>query len=175
VETFGVAGFFGLPMSYKSIDSHVGVDMTPHGKPLWNVADADHENLPGSVAKYKQRRRYFGQINKGLEAMSFSPVGSLLLSTLAPLYVGQLVLMGYAPLWNAAIWESLFRPVKPVTRVAFKEPVPPSAAASVLAGIFKSTGICRHFSPLVVVLGHGASSCNNPFSGTTVDMEVTRR
>jgi uncharacterized protein YbcC (UPF0753/DUF2309 family) len=164
VETFGVAGFFGFPMSYKSIDSHVGLDMTPNGKPIWNVADADHENLPGSVAKYKQRRRYFGQMNRYIEAMSFSPVGSLLLSTMAPLYVGQLVLMGYAPLWNAAIWESLFRPVKPVTRVAFKEPVSPSAAASVLAGIFNSTGICRHFSPLVVVLGHGASSRNNPFS-----------
>jgi uncharacterized protein YbcC (UPF0753/DUF2309 family) len=164
VETFGVAGFFGLPMSYKSIDSHVGIDMTPDGKPIWNVADADHENLPGSVAKYKQRRCNFGKINRSLEAMSFSPVGSLLLSTLAPLYFGQLVLMGYAPLWNATIWESLFRPVKPVTRVAFKEPVSASAAASVLAGVFKSTGICRHFSPLVMVLGHGASSCNNPFS-----------
>ena len=57
VETFGVAGFFGLPMSYKSIDSHVGIDMTPNGKPIWNVADADHESLPGSVAKYMQRRR----------------------------------------------------------------------------------------------------------------------
>jgi uncharacterized protein YbcC (UPF0753/DUF2309 family) len=164
VETFGVAGFFGLPISYKSIDSHVGNDMTPDGKPIWHVADADHENLPGSVAKYRQRRRHFGQINKSLEALSFSPAGSLLLSTLAPLYFGQLVLMGYAPLWNAAIWESLFRPVKPVTRVAFKEPVSASAAASVLAGVFKSTGIYRHFSPFVVVLGHGASSYNNPFS-----------
>jgi uncharacterized protein YbcC (UPF0753/DUF2309 family) len=164
VETFGVAGFFGLPMSYKSIDAHVAIDVTPHGKPIWNVVDADHENLPGSVAKYKHRRRYLGQVNRSFEAMSFSPVGSLLLSALAPLYFGQLVLMGYAPLWNAAIWDSLFRPVKPKTRVAFTEPVSPSAAASVLAGVFKSTGICRHFSPLVVILGHGASSYNNPYS-----------
>jgi len=163
VETFGVAGFFGLPIRYKPIDSHVPIDLSPDGNPKFDVFECDHKNHPGEVGKYKLADRAIGQASKVWEALSFSPAGSLLLSLLAPFSFVRLVLMGYAPLWTDAIQGALFRRILPVTQTNFEPPLSAAAAAALLAPTFKSSGLSSYFSPLVVVLGHGATSVNNPY------------
>jgi hypothetical protein len=72
---------------------------------------------PWSKQKYKQRRRYFGQIIKGLEVSSFT--SRLAASLLHSAICWSENSYGYAPLWNAAIWESLFRPCQIQTRRRF--------------------------------------------------------
>lgn len=165
VETFGVAGFFGLPVTYKALDSHTTFGQAPDGaKTKGHVREVEDPKFPGQVKKYLSSRRIYGHLNALWERLSFSPLGSLLLSTLGPLTLGRLWLIGYSPLSLDYLRCKTIDRISPRPRTDLETQMPPDLAASQLASIFKSTGMLANLSPFIVVMGHGAASVNNPFS-----------
>ena len=169
VETFGVPGHFGLPFKYKPLDSHFILVQAPDGTKdvHWHVEEVEDPKFPGQVEDYKSRRRLYGKWRAMWEQLSFSPLGSLVLSTLAPLTMVRLLLMGYSPTTLAAMYDKTINrklAPKPRTDLSLRKEIEPEEAASLLAPTFKSIGMVKQFAPCVIVLGHGASSLNNPFS-----------
>jgi len=119
----------------------------------------------GDIALYKKRAKWLGKLTAMLETASFSPLWSILLLVLSPIFALRIFLMGYAPTVEHALWSRLTR-LAPLPATDVKSDIFPEVAAAVLAPTFEMTGLGNFFSPLVVVFGHGASSVNNPyFSG----------
>jgi len=165
VETIGVAGYFGLPVTYKPLDSHTSLSQAPDGALIQgHVTEIEDPKFPGQVQKYRLKRRIYGYLTSMWERLSFSPIGSLLLSTLGPLSLARLWLIGYSPLSLDYLREKTINQIIPRPRTDLETPMSPVKAASLLAPIFKSTGMMDNLAPCVVVVGHGASSVNNPFS-----------
>jgi uncharacterized protein YbcC (UPF0753/DUF2309 family) len=165
VETFGVPGYFGLPVTFNALDSHRVVEQAPAGvSTVGNVQEVEDPKFPGEVTRYNRGLRYSGKLAVAFEKLSFSPVGSIMLSFLVPLSWPRLFLMSYSPLTLDSIRTRMMNVLAPKPHTDFMTDINPKMAASLLAKIFKSTGILKKFAPLVSVVGHGASSVNNPFS-----------
>ena len=99
-----------------------------------------------------------------MELASASPVGSLLLSGLLPFSLVHLGLIGYAPVTKSKIRKSLM-PQNPRPRTVLEVlDVESRRAAELLHKTFSAVGVSSNFAPIVLVLGHGASSRNNPYS-----------
>ena len=72
--------------------------------------------------------------------------------------------MGFSPQTNRKLSEGLRNAVMPRPGTDFRLPFPAEEAASLLAKTFQNIGIHRNFAPVVLVIGHGATSVNNPYA-----------
>ncbi len=165
IETFGVAGFFGIPIRYKPVDGRDQMVLAPEGhNPPAILVEGERKTDYNKYVKYNRRRKLIARLGLLWENASFSPLGSLLLSLLFPVSMGRLLVMGYAPTTKRKMKELFFRKFVPKPETDFQLPFPPEQAATLLARTFKDIGTHGRFAPIVVVLGHGAISVNNPFA-----------
>lgn len=163
VETFGLAGFFGIPIRYQPMDGRDQMVLAPEGQDPKSVmveADAD----PAKTALYRSRRKLLARASQMWENASFSPIGSLALSALFPVSMARLLIVGLSPKLKLAIDQRIQERFLSKPRTDFALPCPPEQAAVLLARSFKDIGIHHNFAPIIVVLGHGAVSVNNPFA-----------
>jgi uncharacterized protein YbcC (UPF0753/DUF2309 family) len=165
IETFGVAGFFGLPLLYKDSDGHDPTVLAPDGaKPQGELKEDEVASQHDEMVRYKRRRRAVTKVWAWWERMSFSPWGSLLLSTTLPLSLTRIMLMGFSPSLSRRVSEGLKNTFLRRPGTDFRLPFPADRAAAMLAKTFLDIGIHRNFAPVVLVIGHGSSSVNNPFA-----------
>ena len=159
-----MAGFFGVQIKYKPLDGRDEMILAPEGaNPTMTLREHDVKTCKSQRERsslYHRRRRFLARIMHGWESASFSPVGSLALSCLAPLSVGRLLTMGLMPnIYRLMKWNMIHAFV-PKADNDFHLPVPPEEAATLMSKVIQS----EQFSPIVVIFGHGAQSSNNPFS-----------
>ena len=165
IETYGVAGFFGIPIRYKPVDGREMMILAPEGQdPTAVLVEGEDKAHKGEVKSFNRRRKFFAYLNLMWENASFSPFGSILLSTLFPLSIARLMLMGFAPGLKQKLRDKFRDWFIPNPHTDFELPISPELAATLLARTFKDIGTHNHFAPIVIVLGHGAISVNNPFA-----------
>jgi hypothetical protein len=87
-----------------------------------------------------------------------------LLSCLAPISMARLFLIGYFPNQKQHWQEDLRSKYLPKPPTEFQLPFSAEQGAALLARTFKDIGTHQRFAPIIVVLGHGAISINNPFA-----------
>ena len=129
-ETFGAAGFFGLPMLWQGLDDETPTAQCPVVvRPENTVRE---EVPPGAEAAHRWHRRrrqlrlawrerlHQGSRRGGLQA-------ALLIAAAAP-------------------------------RIGFSE----AEQVARVGGFLRSIGLTSHFAPLLVIVGHGSDSRNNP-------------
>jgi uncharacterized protein YbcC (UPF0753/DUF2309 family) len=168
VETFGVAGEFGLPICFKTYCR----PLSPKNKPKivkhnqrnrWHVIERKGQNNSYDLDRFHQRIKKLAQITAFLEAASFHPLQSILLLTLTPVYALRLFLMAFAPTLESQIWGVLLQTSSPISATDIEFDITTEDAAKILSSIFNSTGLSKYFAPMIVLFGHGASSVNNPY------------
>ncbi len=164
IETFGVAGFFGIPIRFQPSDGRDQMILAPEGNNppaclIEGAFKADEEK----AAEYDKRRKQLGTLNLWWENASFSPIGSLVLSMAAPFTLARLWLMGFAPNTSRNAIELLRHRFLDKPRTDFQLPFSAEHAARLLASTMKDIGLNQRFAKIVMVLGHGAVSNNNPF------------
>ncbi|KAI9028762.1 hypothetical protein DFJ74DRAFT_641843 [Hyaloraphidium curvatum] len=165
IQTFGVAGFFGVPIRYRPADGRDEMVLAPEGQnPNAELVEGEERSHEGEVRAYNRRRRVVAWFAQAWERMSFSPSGSLVLSAFAPFSLARLVLTGYSPDTKQKVRDWFNRTFLPKPHTDFDLPFTADRAAALLARTFKSMGADRRWAPLVLVLGHGASSVNNPYA-----------
>ena len=164
-ETFGVAGFFGIPIRFKPADGRDEMILAPEGQnpPTLLVEDECVEEHEQTV-KYNRRRRWFARSSIMWENASFSPVGSLFLSMCFPASVTRLLLIGFSPKYKQKVRDQTVERFLRKPRTSIQIPFPPDQAAEMLARTFNDIGTQGRFAPTVVILGHGSVSVNNPYS-----------
>lgn len=161
IETFGVPGFFGVPIVYKPADGRDMSILAPEGQHPDAVLVEEQCNRHET---YDRRRRTLANIVRMWESASFSPAGSLALSGLFPVSIARLYLMGFAPRLSRDLKTSLIETVLKKPATTFRSPYEPKEGAALLATTFFNVGTQKRFAPIIIILGHGAVSVNNPYA-----------
>jgi len=181
IETFGAAGFFGVAMRWQGIDAAADVPLCPvvvsPPHRVREVATPDPDDKNGAaLAKHRQRRARRLSFKRGIFQRSRTNIGRSLLGTLfgAPLALAALTGRLLAPRFTGRqltqLGTQFDHPLS--TGLAFTTPTADPAhgftdqeQADRVAGILRTIGLlepCTRFAPLVVIVGHGSHSLNNP-------------
>jgi len=174
-ETFGTAGFFGLPIETTELGSaHSHESLPVMFKPEYKVIEASSD---ADLKQYKQRETTASSLSHTFKTMKHNMLSNLLLpeisgpwlslQTLARSFVPQKA--GYAMRKMRKKWLH-----KPSTKLSLDHlhtldselPVGFSEKEQVFYArqALKMMGLTDHFAPLVIICGHGSHSTNNPYS-----------
>jgi hypothetical protein len=175
-ETFGTAGFFNVAMYHQGVSD-------AHPRPLCPVAivpdhyvaevEADAGRLTGRSRRLQ--RRAAGYLGYNVHLGSRLVVrGAVLMTAFGWLALVPLVLRVIFP-WLSARWsrvqETTTAPVRTRLQVDREDTVPPAGIhtgftvaemAEIVRLVLEDIGIADRVSALVLVVGHGSISLNNP-------------
>lgn len=179
VETLGAAGFFGVAMNYKGLDDSKITPLCPVVvTPAHEVREVPRPGNDSALLKHnrglKLSRWFANQLHQGLRR-------NLLLShpvidALAPITFAGLLAKALFPTPQQKLVSGIAGRVSPEvkTQLLFTStdeastPERPklgfndSEQADRVAGFLRNTGLTYGFSELVVLMGHGSISQNNP-------------
>lgn len=176
-ETFGYAGFFGIVMDYKSLDDGITRKSCP---PIVNsayvVSETAQNGKEEQFSAYEKKNEvkkfgdYFLKRMKNMLPSAFGYVEgsgfyyglSLISRTLMP------GLMFRKNKRSASIMESTCQPdINKIVRDDNSFGIPLEEKVGIVKSAFDLMG-WKQFAPLVVFVGHGSHSANNPF-GSSLD------
>jgi len=180
VETFSSAGYFGVAVDYKGIDDPHGAALCPVVvKPQHAVLERPKAEDSALLERRRWRRRILGRLMQHSFLSSKTLVrGWLSTSALGLLSSVPLVAHLLAPRRYAQLREWLNKAFFPEPRTELtlmrKNAQSQGAMTGVLMGfaapekaervasVLGPAGLARGFARLVVILGHGSTSLNNP-------------
>ena len=175
-ETFSTAGFFNVAMYHQGLTD-------AHPRPLCPVAirpdhyvaeiEPDGDRLTGRSRRLQ--RRAAGFLGYNVHLGSRLPVrGAVLMTAFGWLALVPLVLRVVFP-WLSSRWSRVHETsiAAPRTRLQLtREDKPPPIGtyagftvremADIVRRVLEDTGLCDRLSPLVLIVGHGSISLNNP-------------
>ena len=180
VETYSAAGYFGVAVDYKGIDDPHGAALCPVViKPEHAVVERPKPEDSALLETRRWRRRILGLLMRN----SFVSSKTLLrgwLSTSALGLLSAVPLIGHllAPRRYALLRDWLNREFLPEPRTELTLMRNTKESQSVVAGLLRGfapqektervasvlrpAGLASGFARLVVILGHGSTSLNNP-------------
>lgn len=182
-ETFGAAGFFGVPMLWQGLDDEAPGALCPIVvRPTNTIRERVAADAAVAYERHQRRRRWRlrwqerlhqgsrrGWLSATLLGVGAAPLVllGLLGRTLAPGRVGALLagwraafdlpLRGALQL-SASAGEAGRAASADAPRLGFSE----DEQVTLVAGFLRSIGLTEGFAPLVVIVGHGSDSRNNP-------------
>ena len=185
IETFGYAGFFGIPISHRSYDAEESFPLCPvllsPGSVVYELPRAGQQE---ALSKYASGSRWMQLGEKLFHDMKHSPVASFLL-------VDVLGLFFSAALVGKTLFRRPFHWVMEAVDAFFRHPfeteirpgdeagerphvrgVPEELArgysiqqqADFIEGGLRMIGLTENFGRFVVLCGHGSTTDNNPYS-----------
>ena len=172
IETLGAAGFFGVAMRWQGLDAEGEVPLCPVVvSPQHRVVEVAGD--PAAGVRRENRRRWRLGLRRTVFQRARHHLPSNLLAPLAgaPLALAALAGRLLAPRLTADAESALRRRFdgEVNSELVFTTPQPdPDAGftdqeqAERVAGILRTIGLIDHFAPLVLILGHGSHSLNNP-------------
>ncbi len=172
IETLGAAGFFGIAMNYKGLDDS---KVTPLCPVVVTPSHEVHESVaPGHEVPLRQHK--FGrrvnqwftkQLHQGLRRKLL--LSYPLIDAIAPMALIGLLAKLLFPLQQHKLLSGIAGRVspEPKTRLLFnatdqQRGFTDNEQADRVAGFLRITGLTYGFSELVVLMGHGSISQNNP-------------
>jgi len=178
-ETFGAAGFYGVAMDYRGLDdaSHAAlcpVVVTPAHEVVEHP-HPEHEHLAQARARARALwARFDHWLHGGAHSLELgwllTPLVGLLSALLLPLHVFfphpvdrmRRALAAWMVPTPRTRLASLRDESLPSPRVGKARGFTVAEKADRVATLLDNVGLVKDFAPLVVLLGHGAVSVNNP-------------
>ncbi|EAR23279.1 YbcC family protein [Nitrococcus mobilis] len=158
IETLGFAGFFGLPLEYQPVGSALQRPQLPGLlKPTIQIAEGDD---PGAAVG-EHRQKHLNRLARWQELNDAPPATFSLIEATGLRYAFKLLKDSFIPgahrhpvndLPQSGSWL-LSRDGAPLTLAEKTE---------LAAGILGAMGLTKNFAPLVLLVGHGSQSRNNP-------------
>lgn len=171
IETMGFAGFFGFPIKYKPMGYEEGMDQCPV---LLTPSHAVTEGMPSQVTNGRviDALRLRAHLRKAWKAFKSGAISCFsFVSPMGLFYVGKLLTDALG----------LTRPVSAPNRAGLsprqlkykqielddiklteQNGIPMSDRVKLAAGALKGMSLTSDFAPVVLLVGHGASTTNNP-------------
>ena len=180
IETFGAAGFYGVAVDYRGIDDAHGSPLCPVVVTPTHAVHEVPEVVDGHLHSLRQaRRKLWAQLARGSFLSSRTLVSGwfsaavLGLFSLFPLTVRVLSPRSYARLTKKLNRFFLPEPRTELTLTSDDEQAHQTIEglrlgfgigeqANSVASVLGPAGLTKNFSRLVLVLGHGSTSLNNP-------------
>jgi uncharacterized protein YbcC (UPF0753/DUF2309 family) len=181
IETAGVAGFFGVAFNYAGIDDAAGVSLCPVVvKPAHAVREVAVEEHTHLQEQRQGLRRAWSRVARSSFVSSRSLVrGSISTACLGFLSLFPLVLRVFTPLAYGRFFKRLNRAFLPEPRTEFTFMRDDGASRDATTGLMRGftteeqaarvyavlgpAGLHKGHARLVVILGHGSTSLNNPY------------
>lgn len=174
-ETYGYAGFFGIAMDYENLnDGIIRKSCPPIVSSAYKVSEITQENKGNKLIAYKRKNEifkfadYFLKRMKNMLPSAFGYVEgsgfyyglSLLARTLMP---GKIYGMKQR---NTSHMEMIVQPqINKTIHEDVVYGIPIKEKVSIVKSAFDLMG-WKQFAPLVLFVGHGSHSANNPFSSS---------
>ncbi len=172
VETFGFAGFFGMPLEFVPLgavtgEAHVPALLQPKFKLQERFSCSDPDGETKMISQRTQirtwRRLWSGFQTSAVGCFSF-------VETLGLLYGWKLAKRGLgfhsvtpSPRFDA-VPEHRRDHIGPQLQDLPQEGVSPSQQADLAESMLRGVGLTKDFAPLVVLCGHASQSNNNPLA-----------
>ena len=181
IETLGAAGFFGVAMNYKGLDDTKVTPLCPIVvTPAHEVQEQPQTGSERSLHRHKRGRKlnqwFASLLHHGLRCNLV--LSQLIINVAAPITLIGLLAKSLIPkaqyglMTSMARWLSasvktqlMFTSTDDVTvatpahpKLGFTE----SEQVDRVAGFLRNTGLTYGFAPVVVLVGHGSMSQNNP-------------
>ncbi len=171
-ETFGFAGFFGVPARVWPFDGGSALDLCPvllH--PTVELTEEAGEEAAGAARHAGLRQ--LAVVERAVETTREGPVASYLLAESAGVGLGPLaVLRTAAPATFARLRRWVLARLAPPVDVhpVLSGPGAPSddEQALFVETALRTMGLTDRFAPVVVLCGHGSTTENNPY-GSALD------
>lgn len=160
IETFGFAGFFGLPIEYSPTGSDYARPQLPG---LLRPTIRASQKVESSSSRHKVSCVSHDMRNQARMKQSFDAAPSSF-----GLIEAQGILKGFKLLKNSLFPSTPKHSINALTCdsewVLLQEgqPVSIDAQTELVAGILKGMSLTERFAPRVLLLGHGSASTNNP-------------
>jgi len=175
-ETFGYAGFFGIAMDYQNLDyGIIRKSCPPIVSSAYTVSESAKENKEEELLTYQKRNsirqftEYFLKRMKNMLPSAFGYVEgsgffyglSLIMRTMIP---GSIYRMNDQ---NASKMEGMCEPnIAPLSHEHAKVlGIPLKEKVGIVKAAFDLMG-WKEFAPIVLFVGHGSHSANNPFASS---------
>ncbi|WP_227657432.1 DUF2309 domain-containing protein [Candidatus Magnetaquicoccus inordinatus] len=183
-ETLGAAGFFGVPIYWQGLDEGRFTALCPVVvTPAHQICELPELGTDEEYTSYKQHRHWRLRLQEQLHQGSRLGVLRPLLATFLAAPGAIVLLLGklLAPLATARIIQRWLRSLEPLvaTRLHLNAAADAPAASPEqprlgmtdqeqsdrVEGLLRTIGLTSQFAPLVVLVGHGSISQNNPHLG----------
>jgi uncharacterized protein YbcC (UPF0753/DUF2309 family) len=180
VETYSAAGYFGVAVDYKGIDDPHGVAFCPVVvKPEHAIIEQPKAEDSGLLESRRSRRKILGLLMRNSFVSSKTLVRGWLSTSMLGL-LSAVPLIGHllAPRRYALLRDWLNRTFLPEPRTELTLMRNTSHAQTAMAGlltgfapdekaervasVLRPAGLISGFARLVLILGHGSTSLNNP-------------
>jgi uncharacterized protein YbcC (UPF0753/DUF2309 family) len=176
-ETFGTAGFFGLPIETTKLGSKHNHESLPiMFKSQYKVVETASDN---DLKQYKERENTANSLNHTFQTMKHNMFSNLLLPEISGPWLSlQTLARSFVPKKAGKVIRKMRGKWlhKPATKLSLDHmhtldselPVGFSEKEQVFYArqALKMMGLTDHFAPLVVICGHGSHSTNNPYSSS---------
>jgi uncharacterized protein YbcC (UPF0753/DUF2309 family) len=177
-ETFGFAGFFGVPMNFQAFDSSERFPLCPVLlKPSHSVNEVLRPEQQRELETYASGTRWLRLVDHVFHDLKHNPVASFMLVDV----VGFFFSVG---LFGKTLVRRPYESLKRVIRAAFHRPVAtrvsverittngqsrfgftPEEQAQMVENGLRATGLTRNYGRFIVLCGHGSVTDNNPYFG----------
>ena len=184
VETFGYAGFFGIPISHRGYDTDESLALCPVLlTPANSLFELPREGQQQELARYASGSRWTQFGEQLFHDMKHSPVASFLLVDVLGLFfsiglIGKTMLRRPYEFFMNALRDWFVQPVATEIDVSGGSEEAPQVTgqpitldrgfsidqqASFVEGGLRTIGITGNFARFIVLCGHGSTSDNNPY------------
>lgn len=173
-ETYGFAGFFGVPIRHTNFADDIAADSCPVLlQPQFETTDLPCEGQEKLAAKHKQGRKTAKGFKAALQSLKNNMAASFaMVEASGPLLSVGMTARTFAPQTvksiNQAAQNWLMPEVK-VTATTVKTKDDPHGL-TITQRIFhaeaalKIMGLTKNFAPYIVLTGHGSETANNPYA-----------
>ncbi len=169
IETFGFAGFFGLPIEYVPLGETCGTSQVPALiSPHFKVFEEVHSEQPDANHAAIERRAAIRWLRKSWKEFQTSATSCFaFVETTGFCYGVKLLgrMLGIGGGSNARFDGVAARDrsqLGPTLRGLNQQGVKTSAQADLAEAMLRNLGLSEDFARLVVICGHGSQTDNNP-------------
>ena len=176
-QTFGYAGFFGLPIRYNSLETNEAIDSCPVLiKPKHNICEESFEDKLQDKFKKDKNNSFLKSINRAFKDLKVNFASIFVFSEASGLFYGLRILLktllpkSYYQFQNFI--TSKFIPkihYQPILNYSKSSEVCTSGISvddqfTYAKNALRMIGLTDNFAPFVVFCGHGSHTVNNPYA-----------
>jgi uncharacterized protein YbcC (UPF0753/DUF2309 family) len=165
-ETFGFAGFFGLPVSVHSYNTGQVKDCCPVLlKPCYEVFEEPISEEIGRISHHQKGRSFFNMCYGFYQDLKYNFGTPFALVEILGLWCGfWMAIRTLMPTSSVKFRQVIQQKVKPTLATLPRIDIPLANQIIFGESALRVMGLTKNFSPLVVLCGHGSQTENNPYA-----------